>query len=640
MIPVSQKEALEIKAHETNFNILQGIVIFFPLILLSRLWFLQIHAGEQLQRYSNMNRLKQEIVHAPRGFILDSTGKDLVRNKTSVQLKINLNDIEDLPGTLKQLSQIIGQSTDKIERKIQIQKKKSGAFHPVTIKEALNWEEIYALKLLKWEIPGISVEEGFSRTYLLKESGAQVLGFTGQINRRQLKQRESRKVYREQIVGQSGLEKIYDRHLQGKNGVSFVQVDALNRISPETVSRFDFLNRKPKRGRNISLNLSRYLQKSAFKAFDRKDSIGPRKGAAIVMKTNGEVLAWVSLPSFDPNFFSLKKDPLSWSDFLIQSKKGFINKGFQEHYAPGSTFKPFVALAALQEGLITEESLKDSTQIFRLGRYTYHDSSPKGHGPVNVITALEKSANTFFYKTGLDLGIKNLAKYSHWFGFGRKTGIDLPGELSGWSLKHNLNSRQWPLGDVVNLSIGQGYFLTTLLQLAVAYNAIATEGLIVRPFLLKEVSGKKHLPHIRDTLTDRIKRAHFKTVKKGLERVVQGDRGTARWWRLSEGTFSGKTGTAQVISLSSDKIHKSCRKLPLKHRHHGWFIAFAPSRKPEIVVAVLTEHSCGGSSGSAPLARDIIRAYYRMTCPDRPDSSDCQGISLSRSFKDNQELIR
>lgn len=635
MIPVSQKEELEIKAKEMDFNILHGIVIFFSLVLLSRLWFLQIRAGQELQRYSNLNRLKQEMVPAPRGFILDRTDQALVRNKKSVQLKINLNEVTDLSETLKQLSLIIGQSVSKIEKKIQIQKKKSGAFHPITIKEDLNWEEIYTLKLLQWEMSGISVEEGFSRTYLLKENGAQVLGFTGQISQQQFQQKKFSGADREQILGQSGLEKIYDQHLQGKNGVSFVQVDALNRISPEAVSRFDFLNREPERGENISLNLSKHLQKAAFKAFNRKDAIGPRKGAAIVMKTNGEILAWVSLPSFDPNFFSLRKDPLSWSHFLIRSEKGFVNKGFQEHYAPGSTFKPFVALAALQEGLITEESLTDSTQTFRLGRRTYHDSSPRGHGLVNVITALEKSANTFFYKTGLELGIKNLAKYSHWFGFGRKTGIDLPSELSGWSLKDHLKSHRLFPGDLINLSIGQGFFLTTLLQLAVAYNAIATEGLIVQPFLLKGVSGKKQItPHIRDTLTDRIERKHFKTVKKGLERVVQGDRGTARWWRLSEGTFSGKTGTAQIVSLSSDKIYKSCRKLPFKHKHHGWFVAFAPSKKPEIVVAVLTEHSCAGSSGSAPLARDIIRAYYQMTCPDRPD---CRETSLSRSFRKKSE---
>ena len=617
MIPVSQKEELEIKSRELDFNVLHIIVIFFSILLLARLWFLQIYAGEELQRFSNMNRLKRQTLTAPRGFILDRKGQILVKNKTAVQLKINLNYIENLQETLKQLAPVIKEDVSQIEKKIQIQKKKIGPYHPIVIKEALNWREIYQLKLLQWDISGISVEEGFVRTYPLKENGGQILGFIGLIGQKQFKKKaesQSAAIYRDQIIGKSGMEKAYDKYLQGRNGLSFVEVDALNRISVKSTSQIDFLNREPKQGQSISLNLSKTLQEAAFTAFNRTDLIGPRKGAVIVMKTNGEILAWVSSPGFDPNFFSFRMNPLAWSDFLIQSKKGFLNKGLQEHYAPGSTFKPFVALAALQEGIITEDTIKDSTPLFYLGRYAYHDSSPKGHGKINVITAIEKSANTFFYKTGFDLGIKNLAKYSHWFGFGRKTGIDLSGELAGWSLKKNLNSRQWLPGDVVNFSIGQGYFLTTLLQLAVAYNAIATEGLIVQPFLLREIPGKKQgKPKILDTLTDRIERKHFKTVKEGLRRVVQGDRGTARYWRLKEGTFSGKTGTAQVVSLSSHKIYRSCRLLPLEQRHHGWFIAFAPSEDPKIVVAVLTEHSCAGSSGSAPVARDIIRSYYNET---------------------------
>lgn len=613
MIPISEKEKLEIKSHEMDFNILHTIIIVCSLGLTARLWFLQIHTGEKLWRYSNMNRLKRQTLEAPRGFILDRNGDILVKNKTAVQLKINLNYIEDLSKTLKRLAPLIGESEEKLERKIRIQKKRKGSFHPIIIKENLNREEVYKLKLLQWDISGISVEEGFLRTYPLKENGGQILGFTGEKGeRRSHKQKKTVSKLSGQKTGKSGMERTYNKYLQGKNGVSFVEVDALNRISPKTISQLNFLNRSPKRGESVSLNLSKKIQQAAFQAFNRTDRIGPREGAAIVMKTNGEILAWISSPGFDPNFFSLKMGPAAWSNFLIHSKKKFINKGSQEHYAPGSTFKPFLALAALQEGLITEDTLKNSTRLFHLGRYAYHDSSPRGHGKVNVVTALEKSANTFFYKTGLELGINKIAEYSHWFGFGKKTGIDLPGEKSGWSLKKNLNSRQWFPGDIVNLSIGQGYFLTTLLQLAVAYNAIATEGLIVRPFLLREIPGKKQgKPKVKDTLTDRIQRKHFKIIKKGLKKVVHGEKGTARYWRLKEGTFSGKTGTAQVVALSSSRIYKSCRLLPLQQRHHGWFIAFAPSENPEIVVAVLTEHSCAGSSGSAPVARDIIRTWYR-----------------------------
>ena len=617
MIPSSQKEELEIKSRETDFTVLHILAAAALLILAGRLWFLQIHSGEELSRLSDMNRLKKRLKPAPRGFILDRDGKFLVKNKTAVQLKISLNETQDLENSVNQIAPLIGETAEKLKRKIHIQKKREGEFHPVVLKERLSRQEIYRLKLLQWDLPGLFVEEGFLRDYPLKENGALILGFTGETARKPKKTAKSGGAL---IEGKSGMEKAYNSRLQGRSGVSVVEADALNRIPPETVSATAALfNREPERGESISLNLSRAVQEAAFKAFtERKDRIGPRTGAAIVMKADGEILAWVSVPGFDPNFFSRKIGPGAWSAFLMQSKgdkRGlFVNKGVQEHYPPGSTVKPFLALAALQEGIITAETVKDSTRLFRVGRRNYHDSSPRGHGKVNVIEALERSANTFFYQIGLELGAERIAEYSDWFGFGRKTGVDLPGETAGYSLKDNLRSLQLFPGDTANLSIGQGYFLTTLLQLAVAYNAVAAEGLLVRPFLIRDVAGRREgRPKIKDALTDRIERRHFKTVKEGLRRVTDGARGTARYWPLKEVSFSGKTGTVQTAALKAGSVYKSCFQLPLARRHHGWFVAFAPSEDPQIVVAVLTERSCAGSSGSVPVAREIIRAWHKET---------------------------
>ena len=618
MIPSSQKEELEIKSRETDFTVLHILAAAALLILAGRLWFLQIHSGEEMSRLSDMNRLKKRALPAPRGFILDRDGKILVKNKTAVQLKISLNETKNLENSVNQIAPLIGETAEKLKRKIHIQKKREGEFHPIVLKERLSRKEIYNLKLLQWDLPGIFVEEGFLRDYPLKENGALILGFTGEAAR---KQRSSAESEAPLIEGKSGMEKAYDSRLQGRSGVSVVEADALNRIPPKAVSATAALfNREPESGESISLNLSKTLQEAAFRAFtERKDRIGPRTGAAIVMKTDGEILAQLSVPGFDPNFFSRKIGPGAWSAFLMQSsaggKKGlFVNKGIQEHYPPGSTIKPFLALAALQEGIITAETVKDSTRLFRVGRRNYHDSSPRGHGKVNVIEALERSANTFFYQIGLELGAERIAEYSDWFGFGKKTGVDLPGETSGYSLKNNLRSLQLFPGDTVNLSIGQGYFLTTLLQLAVAYNAIAAEGLLVRPFLIRDVAGKREgRPKVKDALTDRIERRHFKTVKEGLRRVTDGARGTARYWPLKEVSFSGKTGTVQTAALKAGSVYKSCFQLPLERRHHGWFVAFAPSENPQIAVAVLTERSCAGSSGSVPVAREIIRAWHKET---------------------------
>ena len=617
MSAIGPTEELEVRSHEPGFRVLGWICTAFFALLVFQLWRLQILYGEEMSRHSNMNRLKRKALPAQRGFLLDRKNRVLAENRTVSRVTIHLSAAKDLKQALRRLSLVLNETPDRLQRKVEAESKKYGPFHPIVLKESLSGREIYALKLLQWDVAGVSVEESFARFYPLQENGSQVLGHIGEIGGRKKRDRRWRGFLPGgQIAGKSGLEKMYDAQLRGSDGLAFVEVDALNRLSLKETLAFDFLSRKPVKGMDVSLNLSRSLQEAAFKAFFRNDAIGDRTGAAIAMKTNGEILAYVSVPGFDPNFFSFKMGPRSWSDFLIQSHKTFINKGIQEYYAPGSTIKPFIALAALQEGLIQEDTLINSTPAFRLKGRTWHDSSPKGHGLVNVLKALEKSSNTFFYKTGGDLGSETVTKYLRMFGFGKKTGIDLPDEKAGWDFQNPASSRRLRRpGDVINLSIGQGEALTTPLQLLTAYNAIATEGLMVRPFLLKKTAGEREkalqgVSKVKDTLTDRIQRKWFKVIKKGLKKVVQGEQGTARYYNLPKTPFSGKTGTVQVAALSSAG-RKNCRLLPRRLRHHGWFAAFAPSDAPEIAVVALTEHSCAGGSGSAPIARDIIRAYFK-----------------------------
>ena len=614
----TQKEELEVKSRSMDFLFLKILAGGLFVLLAGRLWFLQIRHGDELKDYSNINRFKRRTLPAPRGLIKDREGNLLVKNAAVARLKINLNDTEDLKAVLKKAAMITGWSEQKISNRIERNKKRYGAFHPVTVKNHLSLKEIHELKLLHWIHPEIYVEEGGVRIYPLKENGSQVFGFTGQASEEDLKKLKN--VKKGELTGKSGLEKIYNSLLKGTDGTAVIEVDAHNRISSESSFPFPLMNRRAVQGQNLSLTIDKDLQIAAFKAFQRKDAIGPRQGAVIVMKNNGEILAWLSSPGFDGNVFSSEITESGWNRFVQEKGKSFINKGLQEHYSPGSAFKPFVALAALQEGIITEETLIHSPAVFRLGRKIFHDHSKYGYGKINVETALEKSSNTFFYQVGFKLGVEKIAKYAKLFRFGRQTGIELTGEIKGlvpttqW--KKRATGRPWQKGETVTFAIGQGALLTTLLQLTVAYNIIATEGFVVQPFLVKRISGKKvPPPGIQDTLTDQIDRRHFKTVKKGLKKAVQGRGGTARWWNLPEMPFSGKTGTAQVISLSAEKIFKKCLNLPREQRHHGLFISFAPSTAPEIVVSVLTEHSCHGSSGSVPVARDIIKAYYTKYKP-------------------------
>ncbi len=611
MIFHGQNEELEIKSNRSAFQLLIVITGFLFFSLFIRLVYLQIHEGKNFRRYSDSNRFRKQLLNAPRGLVLDRNNKILIGNKNIIQLKLNLNYISNIEEVLKKISPIINIPEDKIKDKLKKIKKNYGHYHPIIIKQFLNLNEIHKLKLLHWDYPGVYVEESHIRIYPLKENASQILGYVGEISKKELIKfrKEKIPIHSLDVIGKRGIENIYDSYLKGTHGWSFVEVDALNRISPKTISPPFFLKNNPQQGENIVLTLDRDLQEFSYKAMNRNDSIGARKGSVIVMKTNGEILAWISLPSFDSNIFSMELDEKVWQELSKSNSKSFINKGFQEHYSPGSTFKPFVAIAALSEGIISKETMLESPSQLKFGNRIFHDHSTFGHGSINVVTALAKSANTFFYKIGSELGINRIEKYAKLFGFGSKTNIYLKGEIKGllpsplW--KQKKFKKPWLIGDTINTSIGQGSLLTTLLQLTVAYNAIATEGLLVKPFLVKQIAEQTIEHNIKDTLTDRINRDHFITIKQGLQQVVEGSNGTARYWKIPSIPYGGKTGTAQVISLSS----KKCKDLPRKHRHHGLFIGAAPIQKPKIIVSILTEHSCFGSLGSVPIARDIIKYY-------------------------------
>jgi penicillin-binding protein 2 len=311
--------------------------------------------------------------------------------------------------------------------------------------------------------------------------------------------------------------------------------------------------------------------------------------------------------------------------------KPLRNKVIQDHYSPGSTFKPFMALAALQEGLLTANTVVFSPSKIRFGNRYYHDHSKTGYGHISLPTAMERSSNVFFYKLGIQLGVDRYAKYAAALGIGRKTGVQMANEESGlmptreW--KQRTFGEDWQPGENLSNAIGQGYVLTTALQMAVAYNAIATEGQVVQPYLVLRVIGtddavkSENQPQIIRDVSDPnnggvfISKQNFKTVKESMRRVANGAAGTARWWKIPGVEMAGKTGTSQVMSFSADRIYDKCETRPIRQRHHGWYIAWAPADKPEITVAALAEHACHGSSGAAPIVRDVIQAYFEKYHP-------------------------
>ena len=615
----------ELKEMLPRWNFIYWMLIIATCVLTSRLWYLQIHHGETLRQYSEKNRLKESIIPAERGWILDRHRHVLVNNQQGLQLSLTPQYIRNLSSTAKYIAPIIQTSKEFIIKKVQISERQYGPFRPVIIKKHLNIHQIASLKALKWHLNGMNIQETKIRHYPLKKNGAHLFGYLGEASKKQIQllKKFNLHIRPGDLIGKSGLESIWENKLRGEDGFSFVEVNVHNRKSSSNIAGlWSFKPKEPVRGHNIVLTLDKALQEKVYKSLKRKDSIGKRTGAAIVMKTNGEILAWCSSPSYNPNDFSIGISNSKWKKLAKDPLQPLRNKAIQNHYAPGSTFKPIVALAALQTNIITKNTLILSPPQLILNGRIYHDYRQTGYGAINVVSAIEQSANVFFYKLGMQMGINPMAHYAKLFNLGQKTNIHLEGEIEGlipsteW--KKTYIREAWQPGENLSHAIGQGFILVTPLQMAVAYNAIATKGDIVKPFVVKHIIDSNNqvlqtfMPQMSQHLHSIIDKKHFQTLKKALTQVVHGKHGTAKRYKVNGVTMAGKTGTTQVISFSKQNIYKKCQHRPRAYRHHGWFVAFAPVAKPEIVVSVLTEHSCSGSTGSAPIAHDIISFYFNQ----------------------------
>jgi penicillin-binding protein 2 len=613
-----------IKSHRKRAQLIASIISFCFIILLSRLWYLQIYKGETLHEYSVQNRLRKEIVRAPRGMIYSRDNKILVENVPRFDAILTRQYLRNKDKTLTRLSRILDMPLSSIKKII---KKYRGQarYRPILIKKNISPEEIAKIETESSELPGVSVDAFIAREYREKEAGAHLLGYISEISQDQLpkfRKRDGVNYRLGDFIGQFGLEEKYESVLRGVTGHEYVEVDALGRRKKyiNTDNLFDGVEDQPsKPGKSIRLTVDSDLQKVGYEALT--DKVG--SAVAIDVKT-GEVLAYVSTPSFDPSQFSRGLSSEYWSSIINNKDKPLRDRNIQDHYSPGSTFKPFTAIAALEEKIIRGWSKLRCHGTFRLGRKVYHSWRRWGTEEVNIVDAMMQSCNIFFYKVATELDIDVLAKYAKMFGLGSRTGINLPREVTGliptkeWKLKRN--GVEWQLGETLSCSIGQSYVLTSTMQLAVAYAAIANEGKLFKPILIKEIidqSGevieKREAEVVRQI---ELQDSTWKLVKKGLYNVVNKPKGTA-WYRRGYGLeMAGKTGTAQVVSSSADKVYEKCELKPYELRHHGVFVGFAPYEDPKIAVASMVEHGCHGSSAAAPVVAAIIDKYLAKYHPE------------------------
>lgn len=626
----------ESKEFLPRYRLFYMAIGFTFLIFSMRLWFLQVIEGNELREFSEKNRLKQNKINAPRGLLLDRDGKILVENQAGFEAILSPQYIEDTEDVADVVGPILGIEPEKLVAKIQKSRRQNGPFAQVKIKDNLSRDEVFRLKHVRLETPGLEIRESIVRHYPLVENGAQLFGYVGEISKKQLpiyNQLYKNQMTFEQgdIIGKNGLEEVLEKDIRGVDGIQFLQVDAFGReANTQTPNIYGekVHDQEPISGSNVILTLDRDIQEAAWNSYKTQQRIG----AVVAMKADGEVLAWISTPSFDPNQFSANLNSSYWGQLINDPFKPLRNKVIQDHYSPGSTFKAFMAVTALQEKIVTPTTIVNCPGALRFGKRLYHDSKKEGHGNITVFEALERSSNIFFFKMGISLGIDKMHNYISQLGIGSKTGIELPREVAGlmpsaqW--KKSALGEEWQPGENLSNAIGQGFVQATPLQMAVAYNAIGLEGKMYKPFVIKkivDINGKvvrETQPTLVKDLTQpqsngiHIDVDTFKVVKEGLRRVANGDRGTAKFLKIPGVQMAGKTGTSQVMGFSADQIYQSCASRPIHQRHHGWFVAWAPADKPEITVAALAEHSCHGNTGAGPVVRDIVRAYFEKYHPE------------------------
>ncbi|MBW2599638.1 MAG: penicillin-binding protein 2, partial [Deltaproteobacteria bacterium] len=482
-------------------------------------------------------------------------------------------------------------------------------FDPVRICKNIDRDKLAAVETNSLDLPGVVVDVVPVREYIYGDMMAHVLGYVGNISSSEL----GRDVYSDyrsdDIVGKYGIEKYLDGYFKGKSGGEQVEVDVAGR-------RLNVLGGiKPVSGYNVVLNMDADLQKICWNAFQEK------AGTAIVMDPRtGSVMAMVSRPSFDPNLFNRGISEDQWKKLTADPLCPLQNRAISGQYPPGSTYKMVVAAAALEEGLITENTEIFCDGTYRMGDRTFRCWKKGGHGTVNLHRAMVESCDVYFYHLGEMLGVDKLAEYAGKFGFGYKTGISLPGEREGlvptkeWKLRKY--QEPWQKGETTSLSIGQGFILVTPLQLLRAYCAIANGGSLYKPQLIKRIETvdgqvvKKFPPEKERTIS--VSRKNIDILRYALWGAVNEPHGTGWVLKRKEKDVCGKTGTAQVIGMSQDEEKPGMKEVPYKHRDHALFVCFAPYKDPAVAILVIIEHGGHGGSVAAPIARRIVDGYFNL----------------------------
>jgi len=583
---------------------LVSLAFFF---LIARLWYLQVVRGDDLRKRSENNRVRIQEIKPLRGLIMDTHGNILVDNQSSFDIFIIPEAAKDTEVVMNKLTNLCDLGEDAISRE-KTSFKSGRPFVPVRIYKNIDRDKLAVVETNSLDLPGVVVDVVPVREYIYGEVMAHILGYVGNISSSELG-RDVYSGYRSNdIVGKYGIEKYLDRYLKGKSGGEQVEVDVAGR-------RLNVLGGlKPVSGYNVTLNIDAALQKICQDAFQEK------AGTATVMDPRtGSVMAMVSRPSFDPNLFNRGISGGKWKKLTTDPLCPLQNRAVSGQYPPGSTYKMIVAAAALEEGLITENTEIFCNGTYQMGDRTFRCWKKRGHGMANLHRAIVESCDVYFYHLGEMLGVDKLAEYAGKFGFGYKAGISLPGEKKGliptkeWKLRRY--GKPWQKGETTSLSIGQGFTLVTPLQLLRAYCAIANGGVLYKPRLIKRIETTdgqivEEFPPEKERIVP-VSKKNIDILRHALWGVVNEPHGTGWALKRKERDVCGKTGTAQVISMSED-TDDDVDDVQYKFRDHALFVCFAPYKDPAIAIMVIVEHGGHGGSVAAPIARRIVDGYFNL----------------------------
>ncbi len=570
--------------------------------LAARMADLAIFEGAQYRLASDENRVQLRLIPPRRGWIVDRNGKPLALNKPDYRLELIPEQITDLDAVLEQVTRILSLSFEELLR-IRADIAVQPGYMPVEVARDLDWKAFAALNVQVADVPGLQPVQAFSRVYPDADQFAHLLGYVGAPTPAQYKaQKDPLLIFPGFRVGKDGIERHEDRTLRGSAGAARVEVTARGKVVRELDTRGD----TP--GTTLKLTIDRDLQSFAARR------LGDNSASVIVIDTwTGDVLAMVSMPAYDPNLFSTRVPAALWHDLQENDHNPLLNKSAMGLYPPGSTFKMVTSLAILEAGISPEEGAR-CTGKYPLGNNIWHCHSRRGHGFVNMHTAIPKSCDIYFYSYGRQIGIDAIAAMARRLGLGQKYELPLPGQAAGivpdTAWKQKRYKRPWDVGETLNTSIGQGYLIANPLQLAVMTARVAS-GRAVVPRLLAPANGAA--PPAFESLG--IAEDHLAVVRQGMFDVINAGIGTAKAGRSPIGGvhFAGKTGTAQVRRISAEERKHGVKRneaLPWKQRDHALFVAFAPTEEPRYACSVILEHGIAGGKYAAPIARDVLTFLY------------------------------